>query len=155
MTKLTKLSSNDVEFKKLKRAKNDGDQPSVTFRVKNGANVDKFISDTEQLGLLWTDLLKDANGRQTLRLRYEYNADKTEITFARNVTPNTIVQASNQTLANAVLTCIIDATVKDINDIFTGLTSIHHSKYQPSAVSLKIFNDHYETESARNQPIFN
>ncbi len=66
---MIKLTREDIEFSRVSRAVNDGEGPTVTFRIINFEAVSQFINESSQLGFLWGNCL----AAQTARLNYQLN----------------------------------------------------------------------------------
>jgi hypothetical protein len=143
---MIKLTSQDIEFSHLSRAINDGESPSVTFRIINFDAVSQFINESSQLGFLWGNRL----AAQTARLNYQLNEDNSEITIRRSVGPQTLTFVSNQSLTDAVLTLVYDAEIGDREDIYTGLTRQGMAYYQSSPQIQSFYQNHYQIEGVPN-----
>lgn len=152
MGKLKKLTIDDVSLVRMKRAVEQGDQPSVLFHVKNAESVKKFLAESDAIGRIWTEGPKDARGRDALRLSYTYDEAAEELKVSRVVMPTTFPQPANATLAQAVLTCIVDAHESFIADIYSGLTRRDSLEYEPSGAAKSIFDEFYGEDHPEDTP---
>jgi hypothetical protein len=143
---IIKLKREDIEFSHVRRAVNDGKSPAVTFRIINFDAVSQFINQSSQLGFLRGNRL----AAQAARLNYQLNEDNSEITIRRSVGPQTLAFASNQSLADAVLTLIYDEQIGEREDIYTGLTSQGLAHYQSSPQIQSFYQNHYQIECVPN-----
>ncbi len=62
----------------------------------------------------------------------------------------TLAFASNQSLADAVLTLIYDEQIGDREDIYTGLTPQGMAQFQSSPQIQSFYQNHYQIEGVPN-----
>ncbi len=149
---MEKLTEADVSFLRIVRAEEDGDQPSVIFKVKNSDSVKKFLAESEATGRIWTKIPTDALGRSALRLMYNYDESSEQLTVSRVVMPTTIPYPANRSLAQAVLTCIFEAHEGDLADIYSGLTRLDYHEYKPAGTAKAIFEEYYGKDHPEDMP---
>lgn len=139
---MNKLTNQSIELINLTRAQLNGQSPSIRLRVLNYDNVANFINESTLLDFLWGN----NHAIQTARLNFDLNADNSVLTIRRSVGPQTLADASNQSLADAVLTLIYEADEGERGDIYTGLTGRGIGHYQSSAHIQQLYQSHYQVE---------
>lgn len=102
---MPRLTQDDIElgWKDLRVAVQNGDQPFITFEIKNLKRVQAFMAELSASGLVFGNY----NDLNTLRLAY--TIENNELTILRSIHPSkTFPAASNFSLVRDTLTFIID-----------------------------------------------
>ena len=123
MSAFVTLSTRAATFEELDREKH-----TVSFNINDQQSVDTYLAQPGVKNVL----LGGYKQLDTCRLWQQVDTEKKTLTFGRSVTRNTVPEIANYTLAQTVLTFVLDANdVGARADVWIGLTGTPLTDFTP------------------------